>query len=171
MSGWGGGEWTGKKATNVIDRCEVDESFVEGCLQTVQHTDKHLLGIFRSRLVFAADFSREPEMHKVAALCMNFEKRKFAVKPLYCFIQITQQLLLSLERHVQLLQVSKNVCQDAEPNLKLGVQLSDRTTGFLKKANNGRKQCKNSLQNCSTAQSANTVVNRTSPYSASNVAM
>ena len=96
------GKWTGKKTTNVIDRCEVNESFVEGCLQTVLHNDKHLLGVFRARLVFAADFFREPEMQIVAALCMNFEKRKFAVKPLYCFVQITQQLLSSLEQHTLL---------------------------------------------------------------------
>ena len=117
-----------------------------------------LLGVYRARLVFAADFSRELEIQKGAALCMNFEKRKLAVKFIYCFVQITQQLLPSLDQHVQLVLVSKNVCQDAEPNLKLSVQLNDRTTDFFKKADDVRKQCNKSLKNCSTAQPANTVV-------------
>ena len=49
-------------------------------------------------------------------------------------------------------------CREAEPNLKLSVQLSDRTTDFFKKADYARKQCNKSLQNCSTAQPASTVV-------------
>ena len=91
-----GGEWTSKKATDIINRFEVDESLVECCLQTLQHTDKHLCGFFCAFLVFTADFSRERKMPTVSALRMNFEHRKLAGKPAYCFVYVTQQLLSSL---------------------------------------------------------------------------
>ena len=51
-------EWTGKKETYVVDRCEVNESLVEGCQRALQHPDNHLLGFFLAFLVFAAVFSR-----------------------------------------------------------------------------------------------------------------
>ena len=75
-----GGDRTGKNVTVVVDRCNVDDSLLVGCQQTLRHTDKHLLGCF---LVCAADFTRERNMQNVLSLTKAEGVRKQCNKSLY----------------------------------------------------------------------------------------
>ena len=85
-------------SATTFDLCQdgVDQSLIEGHQQTLRYTDKYLFGFFPAFFVFAADFCREWKMQNNSTLRVNFEQRTHAGKPAYCFVQVTQQLLSSL---------------------------------------------------------------------------